>query len=110
MNGFLVGLNAQKKRGLIEQAHNKRKFEFDLRVWGGDFKEITPNMEVEFELTDDKKQVSVVRPKKVPLEEFAIHQTKSIKDCIYDYFGGTENLIKHYEKDINSNKDLDFTH
>ncbi|WP_300764220.1 MULTISPECIES: hypothetical protein [Helicobacter] len=108
MNGFLVGLNAQKKRGLIEQAHNKRKFEFDLRVWDGDFKEITPNMEVEFELTDDKKQVSVVRPKKVPLEEFAIHQTKSIKDCIYDYFGGTENLIKHYEKDINSNKDLDF--
>ncbi len=107
MNGFLVGLNAQAKRGLIEQAHNKRKFEFDLRVWDGDFKEISPNMEVEFELADNK-QVSVVRPKKAVKEDFTIHQTKSIKDCIYDYFGGTENLIKHYENDIKSNKDLDF--
>ncbi|TLD85594.1 hypothetical protein [Helicobacter sp. MIT 05-5294] len=108
MNGFLVGLNAQTKRGLIEQAHNKRRFEFDLRVWDGDFKEISPNMEVEFELSENAKQVSVVRPKKNLKEEFVIHQTKSIKDCIYDYFGGTENLIKRYEKEIKSNKDLDF--
>lgn len=108
MNGFLVGLNAQTKRGLIEQAHNKRRFEFDLHLWDGDLKEISPNMEVEFELTEDTKQIRVVRPKKSPQEEFVIHQTKSIKDCIYDYFGGTENLIKHYEKEIQSTKELDF--
>lgn len=108
MNGFLIGLNAQTKRGLIEQAHNKRRFEFDLRIWDGDFKEISPNMEVEFELTEDKKQVSVVRPKQIVKENFIINQTKSIKDCIYDYFGGTENLIRHYQKEIQSNKELDF--
>ena len=107
MNGFLVGLNAQTKRGLIEQAHNKRRFEFDLHLWDGDLKEISPNMEVEFELTEDAKQIRVVRPKKSPQEEFVIHQTKSIKDCIYDYFGGTENLIKRYEKVTNAKAQQD---
>ena len=108
MTGFLIGLNAKAKRGLIEQAHNKRRFEFGLEVWDADYKEIAPNLEVEFELNDTNTQVTVVRPKKSPTQEFEIHQTKSIKDCIYDYFGGTDNLIKRYEKDINSKKDLDF--
>lgn len=108
MTGFLIGLNAKAKRGLIEQAHNKRKFEFGLEVWDADYKEIAPNLEVEFELNDTNTQVTLVRPKKSPTQEFEIHQTKSIKDCIYDYFGGTDNLIKRYEKDINSKKDLDF--
>lgn len=108
MIGYLIGLNAQAKRGLIEQAHNKRRFEFDLSVWDADLKEISPNLEVEFELSDDKTRVNVVRPKKNPNQAFVIRQTRSIKDCIYDHFGGVENLIKRYEKDINSKKDLDF--
>lgn len=41
MIGYLIGLNAQAKRGLIEQAHNKRRFEFDLSVWDADLKEIS---------------------------------------------------------------------
>lgn len=108
MIGYLIGLNAQAKRGLIEQAHNKRRFEFDLSVWDADYKEISPNLEVEFELNDDRTQVIMVRPKKKPDQAFIVHQTRSIKDCIYDHFGGVENLIKRYEKDINSKKDLDF--
>ncbi|MDY3113376.1 MAG: hypothetical protein SOW25_03500 [Helicobacter sp.] len=108
MTGFLIALDIKTKRALIEQAHNKRRFEFDLRVWDADYKEIAPNLEVEFELTDDKTQVKFVRPKKSLKQDFTIHQTKSIKDCIYDHFGGVDNLIKRYEKDINSKKDLDF--
>lgn len=108
MVGFLIALNTQTKRALIEQAHNRRRYEFDLRVWDADYKEISPNLEVEFELNDSKTQVVVVRPKRNPKQDYTIHQTKSIKDCIYDHFGGIESLIKHYEKDINSKKELDF--
>ena len=108
MTGFLIGLNAEAKIGLIEQAHNKRRFEFILDVWDADFKEIAPNLEVEFELTDDKSKVSFVRPKKLLKEDYTIHLTKSIKSCIYEYFGNVEELMKQYEKDINSERELDF--
>ncbi|MCI5968937.1 hypothetical protein [Helicobacter sp.] len=108
MVGYLIGLNTQTKSGLIEQARNKRRFAFDLSVWDADFKDITPNMEVEFELNNDKIQVILVRPKKNPNQAFTIRQTHSIKECIYEHFGGVENLIKHHKKDIDSKKDLDF--
>ena len=108
MTGFLIAFNAKTRQGKIEQAHNKRHYEFDLKVWQGRLDELAPNIEVEFELSDTK-EVLFVKPKSIfANENFTIQQTKSIKDCIYDYFGGVENLIKRYQKAIQSNKELDF--
>lgn len=106
MTGYLVAINAKTKRGAIEQANNKRRYEFDLHIWQGQLNELTPNREVEFEVSDSK-EVIFVKPKVIK-ENFEIHQTKSIKDCIYDYYGGVENIIKRYQKDIESKKELDF--
>lgn len=106
MVGYLVALNSKTKRGTIEQAHNKRRYEFDLRVWQGQIDELTPNREVEFDLSNTK-EVLFVKPKAIK-KNYEIHQTKSIKDCIYDYYGGVENLIKHYKDEITSKKELDF--
>ncbi|KPH54340.1 hypothetical protein [Helicobacter pullorum] len=108
MTGFLIAFNAKTRQGKIEQAHNKRHYEFDLKVWQGRLDELAPNIEVEFELSNTK-EVLFVKPKSIfANENFTIQQTKSIKDCIYDYFGGVENLIKRYQKAIQSNKELDF--
>ena len=79
-----------------------------MKVWQGRLDELAPNIEVEFELSNTK-EVLFVKPKSIfANENFTIQQTKSIKDCIYDYFGGVENLIKRYQKAIQSNKELDF--
>ncbi|MCL9820307.1 hypothetical protein NCR96_00920 [Helicobacter sp. 14348-15] len=106
MTGYLVAINAKTKRGAIEQANNKRRYEFDLHIWKGKLDELTPNREVEFEVSDSK-EVIFVKPKFIK-ENFEIHQTKSIKDCIYDYYGRVEDIIKRYQKDIKSKKELDF--
>ncbi|PZT47464.1 hypothetical protein B6S12_08920 [Helicobacter valdiviensis] len=108
MFGFLIGLNAKAKKGLIEQAHNKRHFEFDLTKWEGDLKELQPNLEVEFELSSNKEIAFVKAKPLAKKEDFTIHQTKEIKDCIYDYFGGVENLITRYQNSIHCEKKLDF--
>lgn len=107
MTGYLIGLDTKLHKGLIEQAYNKRKFTFSLDVWQGDFRDIVPNLEVEFELSD-KKEVTLVKPKTTEATDYIIRQTKSIRDCIYDFFGGVENLMQTYKKDINSGKNLDF--
>ncbi|CAM2816324.1 hypothetical protein [Helicobacter burdigaliensis] len=108
MFGFLIGLNAKTKKGLIEQAHNKRHFEFDLTKWEGSLKELQPNLEVEFELSSSKEVISVKAKPMPKTGDFKIHQTRSIKECIYNYFGSVENLITQYQDSIKSDKKLDF--
>lgn len=107
MTGYLIEINTQTKRGLIEQAHNKRRFEFPLSAWEADFKDISANLEVEFEF-DDNKAIRVVRPKKDTKQPFKIRQTRSIEECIDEHFATTKDLIKEHKKDIDPKKDLDF--
>ena len=107
MTGYLIGLDTKLKKALIQQAYNKRIFAFSLDVWEGDFRDIVPNLEVEFKLSDSKEVISV-KPKTIEKIDYTIRQTKSIRDCVYDFFGGVENLMQTYKKDINSGKNLDF--
>lgn len=107
LNGKLIGLNAKLRKALVEQAHNRRRFEFSLDVWEGDLKLMSPNLEVEFELSG--KEVSAVRPKPRDAEDFTIHENRPPEACINDYFGATKNLIETNREEFENSRNINYT-
>lgn len=107
MTGLLVALDAKSNRAMLEQLHNKRKFIFSLDLWEAPITELKQGAELEFDISDDKEIVSV-RPKSAPLQSVSVRQTKSIKQCVYEYHGATNVLLNTHKDSIDTQKSLDF--
>lgn len=104
--GILTAINPQEKNGKIEQAVNKRQYEFPLELWEGKESELEIGTEIEFDAENGK--IFKIRPKPKPINPDEIPVTKEPKECINEFFAYEVEVLDKYKEFTQGHKRLDF--
>lgn len=104
--GILTAINTQEQSGKIEQAVNRRQYEFPLKLWEGKESELEVGVEIEFDA--EKGEVLKIRPKPKPIDPNEIPVTKESKECINEFFAYELQVLDKYKDFTQGHKRLDF--
>ncbi len=104
--GILTAINPQEQSGKIEQAVNRRQYDFALELWEGKESELEIGIEIEFDAENGK--VFKIRPKPKPIDPDEIPVTKESKECINEFFAYEMQVLEKYKDFTQGHKRLDF--